>query len=413
MPVSRSARYAVLAGLGWLGLYEVCVIAGIGLGPLDDRSVHDVLLVIGSALCFSGALRHRGAERTAWLLLALGVASWTAGEIYYTAVLWTDPSPPVPSPADLGYLLFPVFATIGILRLARVHQTEASVTARVDGLIAALAVAALCAAIVLEVVGNAGFVALSYPVTDLLMLAVLVGTLTRRQWSVDRTWLLLIAGIILFFLADSLYTVALADASIQPGDWFDPGWWSGLFLIGVAAHQQPADRAVPQRSGEAVLLVGPMLTGTVGIVVLVVSAVRPLNLTAVVLAALALFGVMLRLALTFRQSAAVLRASRSEALSDALTGLGNRRGLERALIRALTADNPEAWALGIFDLNGFKTYNDTFGHPAGDALLIRMGDRLVAALGDRGSAYRMGGDEFCVLMPWPRRTSRPSWSVSV
>ncbi len=398
MPTTRAARIAALTGLAWLGLYEVCVIAGLSLGPLDDRSVHDVVLVIGSALCFAGALRHRGAERTAWLLMALGVSCWTAGEIYYTAVLWTDPSPPVPSPADVGYLLFPVFATTGILRLARVHQTEASATARVDGAIAALAVAALCAAIVLEVVGNAGVVALSYPVTDLLMLAVLVGTLTRRHWSVDRTWLLLIVGVVLFFLADSLYTVALADSSITPGDWFDPGWWTGLFLIGVASHQRPAAGAIPKRSGEAVLMVGPMLTGTIGIAVLVVSAVHPLNLPAVILASLALFGVMLRLALTFRQSTAVLRASRSEALSDALTGLGNRRGLERALIRTLADDEPEAWALGIFDLNGFKTYNDTFGHPAGDGLLIRMGERLTAGVGDHGTAYRMGGDEFCVLM---------------
>jgi len=52
--------------------------------------------------------------------------------------------------------------------------------------------------------------------------------------------------------------------------------------------------------------------------------------------------------------------------------------------------------IGIFDLDGFKAYNDTFGHPAGDALLARLGYRLATAVGDRGCAYRIGGDEFVV-----------------
>jgi diguanylate cyclase (GGDEF)-like protein len=54
--------------------------------------------------------------------------------------------------------------------------------------------------------------------------------------------------------------------------------------------------------------------------------------------------------------------------------------------------------LVLFDLNGFKTYNDTFGHPAGDVLLSRLGGKLAAAAASVGEAYRMGGDEFCVLL---------------
>ena len=53
----------------------------------------------------------------------------------------------------------------------------------------------------------------------------------------------------------------------------------------------------------------------------------------------------------------------------------------------------------LFDLNGFKSYNDTFGHPAGDALLSRLAAKLAAAVAPAGEAYRMGGDEFCVLLP--------------
>jgi diguanylate cyclase (GGDEF)-like protein len=51
----------------------------------------------------------------------------------------------------------------------------------------------------------------------------------------------------------------------------------------------------------------------------------------------------------------------------------------------------------MFDLDGFKQYNDSYGHAAGDALLERLSVRLAAVLTPPASAYRMGGDEFCVL----------------
>jgi diguanylate cyclase (GGDEF)-like protein len=94
----------------------------------------------------------------------------------------------------------------------------------------------------------------------------------------------------------------------------------------------------------------------------------------------------------------LLAASREEANTDPLTGLGNRRALARDLA-ALTAQASEErrLVLSLFDLDGFKQYNDTFGHPAGDQLLVRLGDRLQQALGSTGTAYRMSGDEFCLL----------------
>jgi diguanylate cyclase (GGDEF)-like protein len=87
---------------------------------------------------------------------------------------------------------------------------------------------------------------------------------------------------------------------------------------------------------------------------------------------------------------------REQVLTDALTGLGNRRRLTTDLTDTFErAAGGHRSMLLLFDLDGFKHYNDTFGHLAGDALLARMGTKLKDAVAPSGAAYRLGGDEFC------------------
>ena len=116
------------------------------------------------------------------------------------------------------------------------------------------------------------------------------------------------------------------------------------------------------------------------------------------LSTLCLLAVLARLAITFGDNLRMLTASREEASTDALTGLGNRRSLARDLEHAVALASAERPAyLALYDLDGFKTYNDTFGHPAGDSLLVRLATSLRDTMETHGGAYRMGGDEFCVL----------------
>ena len=100
-------------------------------------------------------------------------------------------------------------------------------------------------------------------------------------------------------------------------------------------------------------------------------------------------------------------AIREEAMTDPLTGLGNRRRLTSDLRAAFEEDAETAAPslLLLFDLDGFKAYNDTFGHLAGDELLARLGQRLSRAVEGCGHAYRLGGDEFCAHLDLDRRRS--------
>ncbi len=108
------------------------------------------------------------------------------------------------------------------------------------------------------------------------------------------------------------------------------------------------------------------------------------------------------------------QALREQAMTDPLTGLGNRRQLATDLGDHLA----QPWAsaprvLLLFDLDGFKGYNDAFGHPAGDALLTRLGAKLAAAAEMHGSAYRLGGDEFCVLLEVVPEELEPAVAAAV
>lgn len=90
---------------------------------------------------------------------------------------------------------------------------------------------------------------------------------------------------------------------------------------------------------------------------------------------------------------------RGEATVDPLTGLANRRQLTEDLQAVWNEATPEhPVRLLLFDLDGFKSYNDSFGHLGGDLLLARLSRAFKEAVGERGCAYRLGGDEFCALL---------------
>ena len=403
----------------WLVAWEISDVAWPGAADslIFHRFAHDVVLVFAAVMTLWAGLaagdRH---ERRAWLLIGAGVSAWTFGEIEYTAVLWTATEIPIPSLADVGYLLFPPLTLAGICSLVRSRAPRMAAIMWVDGVTAALGVSAVGAAIVFTSVHDAVSgqalevaVGLAYPLMDLILLGVVVGALAGTGWRLDRTWALLGLGIVSFWFADSLYLAGNANGAYTPGSWFDIGWWLGMVLIAAAAWQ-PRPRESAAAVDESLRrMVLPLVFGSLAPALLVYGCLTDVTPLAVGLAAVSLLALMLRALMTFGQNLAMLRASREEAHTDALTGLGNRRALTRELDTAIGRASAEApLVLALFDLDGFKHYNDTFGHPAGDALLVRLSVSLSRHLGEDGRAYRMGGDEFCALI-----SARPELQAAV
>ena len=383
---------------------RIFLFGGADLGVLFAQGSRNAPMLLAALLCLWRAVGAR-AERGAWILIGLGVAAWSLGDVYYSTVLWDLESVPTPSPADAGYLLFPPLLIAGVVMLGRARTGRFGPALLADGAGAALAVAALCAALVLAPVQDAAegraleiATLIAYPVTDLVVVAVVVGVLASRGWLMDRTWAFLAAGVAVFWIADSMYLIQAINDAVDAEAWYAPGWTLGMVLFGWAAWQ-------PGHTGEASrerlrAIVMPLAFAALALGVLVAGSFTSISVPAVVLSGVALAALGVRLTITFRENVSMLHASREEALTDALTGLGNRRALGRAVDVALdaTPDDGRQWVLALFDLDGFKHYNDTFGHPAGDALLQRLGVNLATFVDGEGEAFRMGGDEFCALL---------------
>ena len=339
-------------------------------------------------------------ERRIWLPLAVGMSCYSLGFVVYAALMIAHGHVASPSAADPFWLaLYPgAYVTIALLVRRRVVALDAGLW--LDGVVAALATTALGAAFAFRPVVDAatgGSISvatkLAYPLGDVVLLALVGGAVVLTGCRPARTWLLLGGGLVVFGIGDVDYVEHAVDGGTgdrrrvggRPPDARGRG-------VGAAARggcrgaardaAARARRPVRGRRGRAARR--RVAAGS--------APRRPRSRRRRCSARSC--GWRIAVALEGR-----LEVTRAQALTDDLTQLGNRRLLVEDLDRAVAVASPDTpAALVLFDLNGFKHYNDTFGHLEGDRLLAQLARRLEDAVSDRGTAYRLGGDEFCALV---------------
>lgn len=354
-----------------------------------------------TALVFARALTVPGG-RSAWLAVGTGLLLLSVGDLVWTVAVGDGPDAPYPSVADALYLATYVGLYAGIVLLMRDRVRPWNRQRWLDGLIGVLAVAALAVAIVFPVVldvteGSPTVVAvtLAYPLLDLLLLCFVVLAMVLNRFRRDLTWSLLGAGLGIMAIADFVSTYQQARGTYVSGHLLDTAWPLALMLMAGAAWS--TTRVADRREARDVSMYLPGAFSLIALGLLLYAGLGHVVPVAVVLAGLALTAGVVRGALIFRENGRLLVAATRESLTDGLTGLENRRALIRDLDAVFADGGAATHTLALFDLNGFKGYNDTFGHAAGDDLLRRLGGQLAAAVGGDAVAYRLGGDEFCVM----------------
>ena len=398
--------------IGWVHLTRVAAAAGLAAfaavtlfapqdGPLSalfNVWVYDGLMVLACVIVGSHAYLVQR-ERVAWTVITVALSCWTFGEIWY-AVFKPET---YPSMADAGFIAFYVLLYAGVVLLLRSRVRSIADTLWLDGITAAFAAAAIGAAILVDLVlenteGSTSTVVtnLAYPLGDVLLLSAVFGVFSLTRWRPGPRWLVLGLGILATTAADAVYLFQSSNGTYVEGTWVDILWPAAMLLIASSAWLPDRTREGLEVEGRPLLAV-PAVCALVATGILVYDHFTRVNLLAIILASLTLATVVARLAATFRENRRLFELTREEATTDSLTGLANRRQLLADLERRLKAEPVAPTILMLFDLDGFKGYNDSFGHPAGDALLVRLGAKLAAVPGEAGSVYRLGGDEFCLI----------------
>jgi diguanylate cyclase (GGDEF)-like protein len=401
--ITKRSWLEIVLALGWfVFLLHTVGAFGDSSATFFDVWLYGGLLAAAAIVCLLRAVTSPE-ERVAWSLMAGAIAAWTAGDMYWSLVLADLTVVPSPSLADSLYLSFYPLAYATLVMLIRRQAGLASRDLWIDGVIGASCATAVAIAVAFPAFDIAGSdtlqmaMNLAYPVLDIVLLSFVILVFGLSGWRPGRRWTLIGIGLVAMAASDCIYLVESAKGTYVEGSFLDAGWPAAALLVALAAWQPAGTPSVPRSTDNRLVLV-PVFCGLIALTMVALSVFGTLPHEAALPALLTLLLVTGRMGMAFVEGQQANMANRREALTDGLTGLANRRALladlEHAVARS-TPDNPSICVL--LDLDGFKAYNDAFGHPAGDDLLSRLGRRLSEIVADRGTAYRLGGDEFCVL----------------
>jgi diguanylate cyclase (GGDEF)-like protein len=400
--------YAVMAALLTAYIASLVIRSNTDSWPWVDGwgvCIYEVILV---AMLFARGFSGRPG-RMVPLVLGCAVLAWALGDTVLTWETGNGGNPPAPSLADAFYMAFYPIAYTAIVLMLRKELKRLLPSTWLDGAIAGLGAAAVCAAFafraVLIAVAKAHLtkfglgVLLVYPIGDVVLLALVVGgtaVLPGRRLP----WLLFAAACAINAVGDTFNLLGTEShfGSVMNG----VAWPIAITLISISVWARPGRRELL----DVGKLPGFLLPGAgalAGLVILLVGALEHVVQVAIGLAALTLVVVGVRLALSVHGLRSLTEERHRQAVTDELTGLGNRRRLT-ILLDAYFEDHadpatpPRTLAFLFVDLDHFKEINDSFGHSAGDELLRQLGPRLTSSLRESDVLVRIGGDELGAVL---------------
>ncbi len=419
MPTERRSRPRVALWMAYfvVGGAALAIHALLGANTSAQGWFYDVVGASAVVVALIGVHVNKPERRLPWWLMAIGQASFVAGDFlwnYYEAI---DVAP-FPSMADVLYLAGYPFIAAGLFLLIRRRIGDGDRGGILDAAILTTAVAILSWTFFIQpMVAGADLdplslsISLAYPIMDLVLVGVAMGLLTTSG-ARTPSFRLLGVSLLTLVVADQIYAIQTLDGTYVSGSALDSMYLIAYILFGLsAAHPSMVHLTDPQPV--TVTWLGPvrllclalaMITGPI-LVWFGAGADRGLTVVAFGTAVLSLL-VLVRLAGLVRMldhDVAKRRALEEQlsyqAFHDPLTDLANRRRFVDQVEVALGGRRRIGSLAALFiDIDDFKTVNDTLGHAAGDDLLEAVAARIRATVRDTDLAARLGGDEFGVLL---------------
>ena len=216
-------------------------------------ALFDGWLYTGLMLSAAGLVAARAwrvaVERWGWLLIAAGLGCSGLGDVVY--VLWV-PSGQSPNAADPLYLAFYPLAYAGMVLLMRTRMQRVPAAIRLDALVVGCTLAAAGAALMIGPIAAATsgslatvLVGLAYPAGDLLLVALAAGMLAIFGWRTEWRWGLVVAGFMVWAVADTVYLFQTAQGSYIEGTWIDTFWLVASLLVARCQLVAVSGRGVP------------------------------------------------------------------------------------------------------------------------------------------------------------------------
>jgi diguanylate cyclase (GGDEF)-like protein len=373
---------------------------------------------LAAAAIVNGVVRHRPAAPAAWLLFAAGVAGNASGLLVEAVLERTQAEPGFPSWADAAYLsLYPAVAA-GLILLIRRRTVDRDWSSVVDATTLTTGMSLLAWIFMVQPAASdpsltlfGHIVSVGYPVGDVVLLAMTVRLMLGGGGD-NASFRLLCAALVCFLGGDSAWAV-INEIGWEPSPMVHKllaDLFLGGYLLFAAAAAHPDIRSLsrvaeprPARPSR-LMLVLLTLASLIGPALLVMQALRNqvTDGLAIGIGCTALFLlVVTRMSQLLTQLDLQAERVRELAVTDELTGLPNRRAwnieLPRTIERVRRTGDP--LSVAMIDLDYFKRFNDSLGHPAGDRLLKEAAAAWQEQLRTVDHLARYGGEEFVVLLP--------------
>jgi diguanylate cyclase (GGDEF)-like protein len=401
----------------------VATIAVVGFLAVPDGSTLQLVWQVATgwfaaAMIVAGVRRRRPAMPVTWWLFALGVAGNAGGILVEYVLTQTEADPGFPSWADAAYLaLYPAIAA-GLVVLIRQRTARRDWSSLVDATTLTTGMGLLAWVFMVKPaasdpsIGLFGhIVSVAYPVGDLVLLAMTV-RLTLGGGARNTSFRLVCAALACFLAGDGAWAV-INQMVWEPGPlahkFLADFFLAGYLLFGAAAAHPEVRSLTRTVAPRPIRISRPLLfaltiASLIGPALLVTQALRHqvTDALAIALGCIALFLLVLtRMSQLLTQLDLQTEKVRELAVTDELTGLPNRRAwnteLPRTIERVRRTGDP--LIVAVIDLDHFKSFNDAYGHPAGDRLLKEATAAWQDQLRSADHLARYGGEEFVLLLP--------------